>query len=150
MRHSKELTKEFLVEAGFDVCLYDYKNHCWTIERDWFKNKSKVKQRRRFNILDKPQKRKLYSDDKFPVVQFSYKSKSYPITITRFVWAYLYGKVPAGYSVTLIDKNKEIDRFAFDNLQLVSDKEAGKYITNRANQYYSRKRGINIKEQKND
>ena len=150
MRQSKELTRKFLVEAGFDVCLYDYENHCWSIERDWFRNSSKTKERRQFNILDKPQKRKFYSDDKFPVVQFSYNGKSYPITITRFVWAYLMGEVPAGYSVVLKNKNKEIDRFALENLELKTDKEASKYKENRANQHYSKKRGINIKETKND
>lgn len=150
MRHSKELTKEFLIEAGFDVCLYDTTNHCWIIERDWFVNSSKIKQRRKFNITDKPQKRKFYSDDKYPVVQFSYNGKSYPITITRFIWAWLYNKVPAGYSVTLKDKNKEVDKYFIDNLQLESDKTASKYKTNRANQHYSKKRGINVKEAQND
>ena len=150
MRQSKELTREFLVEAGFDVCLYDYDNHCWIIERDWFRNSSKNKERRRFKVSDTPQKRKFYSDDNFPKVQFSFKGKSCPITITRFVWAYLVGRVPAGYSVVLKDKNKEVDKYAFENLELKSDKEASKYKENRANQYYSKKRGINIKETKND
>ena len=44
----------------------------------------------------------------------------------------------------------EIDRYAFENLELKTDKEASKYKENRANQHYSKKRGINVKEAKND
>ena len=113
---TKELTREFLEEAGFVSAYLFYDT--WTILRNWYKNNTGRKELRTIKVQNATCPHKFTEDKHYPIISFSMKQKRYSLSLSKFLYAWFNGKVPAGYDVDHIDNNPFNN--SLDNLQLLT------------------------------
>lgn len=129
----KQLTKEMLQEWGIESISWDADNNEWWIDRYWFKNNSKEKRHIHLAISTAVCKHKYTQDKKYPIVTLSYKQKPICLPLSRVIYAWFNGEVPAGLVVDHINNNPFDNRV--ENLQLMTQAKnlEKRYIDNRKN-----------------
>lgn len=129
----KQLTKEMLQEWGIESISWDADNNEWWIDRYWFKNNSKEKRHIHLAISTAVCKHKYTQDKKYPIVTLSYKQKIICLPLSRIIYAWFNGEVPAGLVVDHINNNPFDNRV--ENLQLMTQAKnlEKRYIDNRKN-----------------
>lgn len=119
---ARRLTKEDLIEMGFESVVWNKEEGKWEVTRNWFLNSSKTKMRRyllKENVVTCKHK---YSGDKqYKAYMFNYKGKMFTIPVHRLVMAWICEELPEGYDVDHIDNNPFNNRP--DNLQVISHDE---------------------------
>lgn len=117
---TKELTKEYLQELGF-IKVYNWFG-TWHIYRYWYKTDGKTKELKLINVRNAKCRHKFTQDKYYPIISFSIgHSRNKSLTLSKFLYAWFKGTVPAGYDVDHIDNdpfNNDLD-----NLQLLTRKE---------------------------
>lgn len=117
---TRELTREYLEELGFRNVYNWFGN--WCIFRYWYNSGGKVKEYKRINVRNATCKHKYTHDKYYPILTISLgHGKSYSITLSKFLYAWFKGPVPAGMDVDHIDNNPFNNEL--DNLQLLTRKE---------------------------
>ncbi len=135
----KELTKQMLINLGITVIKDDSVKYGYIIRRTWNKNSSKELVTRDLTINEAVCKHKYTNEKRYPIVTFSAYGKTYSCPLSRIVYAYLKGTIPANYDVDHIDNNQFNNEL--DNLQLLTRKEnlakrlADNSLTKWPNQY---------------
>lgn len=113
---TQELTKEFLKEAGFIDVHYWFDN--WVILRYWYKNNTTRREYKTIKIQNATCPHKFTNNKQYPIISFSMKQKRYSFSLSKFLYAWFNGKVPAGYDVDHIDNNPFNN--SLENLQLLT------------------------------
>lgn len=119
---AKRLTKQDLIEMGFESVTWNEEEEKWDVVRNWFCNRSKVKMKRyilKENIVTC--KHKYASDKQYKSFMFNYRGKMFTMPVARLVMAWIEGEVPHGYDVDHIDNNPFNNRL--ENLQILSHAE---------------------------
>ena len=116
---TRELTREFLEQAGFAEPQYWFDK--WHIFRYWYNSGGKVKVPKEIKIINARCKHKYTHDKYYPIFCFRYDGRNYSVSLSKFLYAWFYGKVPAGYDVDHKDNNPYNN--VLDNLQLLTRQE---------------------------
>jgi|GEM_PF-3511240 len=117
---TKELTREYLEQIGF-TDVYNWYGE-WHIFRYWYNSGGKVKEYKQINVRNATCKHKYTHDKYYPILTISLGcGRSYTITLSKFLYAWFKGCVPAGMDVDHIDNNPFNNDL--DNLQLLSRKD---------------------------
>ena len=111
--YCRELTRKELEEMGFIHLRKDGDN--WIVYRDWYKNNSKNKYVHTIVVKPITNTLKNGNEKRYRTITWSYKSKTYSVTIGRFAMAWKYGYVPEGYVIDHI-KNDSLED-DYDNWQ---------------------------------
>ena len=125
---TRELTSEYLEELGFKDVYNWFGN--WYIFRYWYNSGGKVKEYKRINVRNATCKHKYTHNKYYPILTISLgHGKSYSITLSKFLYAWFRGCVPANMDVDHKDNdpfNNYINEDPEDpknNLQLLTRKE---------------------------
>lgn len=117
--YCKSLTKDELINAGITDVFFDGKE--WHVKRHWYKSSSKVKTDNEITITLACGKHKYRPDKYYPKVTFCVKNKRYSIPLSRLIYVWHIGDVPAGYVVDHIDNNSFNN--SPENLQILTIEE---------------------------
>ena len=119
---TKKLTKEMLQEMGITDVHWDDETNSWCITRNWHKCGKKGAMREyRLAIRKLKAKRKYTQDKEYPGVVFSYQGKTQAFTLSRFIYAWVYGEVPENMDVD--HRCPDVENCRIENLQLLTREE---------------------------
>ena len=107
---------------GITNVYWDQDNQEWWINRYWYKTNPKGEYiNKKVPIYTSVHPNKYTPPKKYPIVNFQYKGKLRSISLSRFLYAWFKGPIPAGYEVD----HKDNDPFnnSLDNLQLLTPEE---------------------------
>ena len=114
-----DLTREKLEEMGITDVYWDEDNQDWWINRYWYKTSPKGEYRHiKVGICRSVRKHKYVPDKCYPIVNFNYKGKMMSYSLSKFLYAWFKGPVPAGYVVD--HRNNNPFDNSLDNLQLLT------------------------------
>ena len=102
---NKRLTREMLEEMGIYEVYYDNDTQEWWINRCWktcYKGEEVYK---RIPVVEATTKHKYAKSKTYPIVAFSYQSKTHSYPLSRFIYAWFKGEIGEGMVVDHIDNN---------------------------------------------
>ena len=119
-QYCAELTRDMLVQWGFIEP--HWTSDGWKIFRYWYgSGKHITKTIKEINITEARGKHKYTEDKIYLKLTFSYNKKGISVPLSRFIYAWFYGKVPAGMDVEHISNNPYDN--SLSNLRLCTREE---------------------------